>query len=154
MCHLPCTCPPCPTHQAHPGGVISLEFERPGHLLATCGADKTVQTWDLNTNGHVTTFHVSVLREGCADWGLLMHGGAVRTWDLVTNGHVDICVTVHVTRPWCAQSCDTLDRQTPSIAVCVVCCCLVRAVTIAHHLQPTCQSTSFNVVLINYCRPC
>jgi WD40 repeat protein len=40
--------------------VISLEFERPGHLLATCGADKTVQTWDLNTNGHVTTFHVSL----------------------------------------------------------------------------------------------
>jgi WD40 repeat protein len=45
--------------QAHPGGVLSLEFERPGHLLASCGADRTVQTWDLNTNSHVTTFHVS-----------------------------------------------------------------------------------------------
>lgn len=57
------TCPSLPTPpphtQAHPGGVLSLEFERPGHLLATCGADKTVQTWDLNTNQHVTTFHVS-----------------------------------------------------------------------------------------------
>lgn len=51
--------PSFPCLQAHPGGVISLEFERPGHLLATCGADKTVQTWDLNTFGHVTTFHVS-----------------------------------------------------------------------------------------------
>jgi WD40 repeat protein len=45
--------------QAHPGGVLSLEFQRPGHLLATCGADKTVQTWDLNTNQHVTTYNVS-----------------------------------------------------------------------------------------------
>jgi WD40 repeat protein len=62
-CRLRAVSPPPHTHtytsQAHPGGVVSLEFERPGHLLATCGADKTVQTWDLNTFGHVTTFHVS-----------------------------------------------------------------------------------------------
>lgn len=45
--------------QAHTGGCTSLSFQSHGHLVATCGLDKTVQTWDLNMAAHVTTYHVS-----------------------------------------------------------------------------------------------
>jgi WD40 repeat protein len=46
-------------HQVHAGGCCSLSFQPHGHLVASCGLDKTVQTWDLNTNSHVHTYHVS-----------------------------------------------------------------------------------------------
>eukprot|EP00879_Flechtneria_rotunda_P010997 GHRR01011491.1.p1 GENE.GHRR01011491.1~~GHRR01011491.1.p1 ORF type:complete len:553 (+),score=196.54 GHRR01011491.1:156-1814(+) len=51
--------PSAPTKriQAHTGGCCSLAFQRPGHLVATCGLDKTVQTWDLNLSMHVSTYH-------------------------------------------------------------------------------------------------
>jgi WD40 repeat protein len=45
--------------QAHAGGCCSLSFQPHGHLVASCGMDKTVQTWDLNLNSHVHTYHVS-----------------------------------------------------------------------------------------------
>jgi WD40 repeat protein len=45
--------------QAHAGGCCSLSFQPHGHLVASCGMDKTVQTWDLNLSSHVNTYHVS-----------------------------------------------------------------------------------------------
>uniref|UniRef100_A0A383VLC9 Uncharacterized protein n=1 Tax=Tetradesmus obliquus TaxID=3088 RepID=A0A383VLC9_TETOB len=51
--------PAAPTKfvQAHAGGCCSLSFQPYGHLVASCGMDKTVQTWDLNTSSHTHTYH-------------------------------------------------------------------------------------------------
>ncbi|KAF6246115.1 hypothetical protein COO60DRAFT_1230453 [Scenedesmus sp. NREL 46B-D3] len=43
--------------QAHAGGCCSLSLQPHGHLAASCGMDKTVQTWDLNLGSHVHTYH-------------------------------------------------------------------------------------------------
>jgi WD40 repeat protein len=53
--------------QAHAGGCCSLCFQPAGHLVASCGMDKTVQTWDLNTASHAHTYHVR------RSWLLIQH---------------------------------------------------------------------------------
>ncbi|KAF8066392.1 ATG16 [Scenedesmus sp. PABB004] len=42
--------------QAHAGGVCSLAFQPHGQLVASCGMDKTVQSWSLTHAAHVSTY--------------------------------------------------------------------------------------------------
>eukprot|EP00775_Hariotina_reticulata_P003175 gene3175-3453_t len=51
---LPVT--PIKSIQGHTAGICSLSFQQPGHLVATCGLDKTVHSWDLNTFSHDHTY--------------------------------------------------------------------------------------------------
>ena len=44
---------------AHEGGCFGLAFDRIGHHMASCGADKTLKLWDPATGALTATLHAS-----------------------------------------------------------------------------------------------
>jgi WD40 repeat protein len=87
---LPAT--PARTAAAHPGGCCSLAVERGGHLVASCGADRTARVWDLALGQQVHVLQgmtaavndVAFTADGRA---LLGAGGdkSLRLWDMASG---------------------------------------------------------------------